>query len=290
MFLSCKKDKPIKVDKEIIPDYTTVKLSSNRPNLNISILLDLSDRINPEKFPNPAMDFYLRDIGYVKSIAQSFEIHVRNKKSIKINDNIQLFLDPEPSDKDLNKKIEHLKISFDRGNATRNEILKTSKNYDSITKLIYESAIKDNNYVGSDTWRFMKTKAKDYCVEENHRNILVILTDGYIYHKDTKIKEKNKTSYLTPQNIRASKLTTSNWENKIGKNNYGFITATENLENLDVLILGINPDKKSPYEEDVIVKYWSDWLSEMKVNRYEIKNAELPSNMDKIIKDFILNK
>ena len=54
------------------------------------------------------------------------------------------------------------------------------------------------------------------------------------------------------------------------------------------MVLGINPDKKNPYEQDVVVKYWSDWFEAMKVNKYEIKSAGLPSNMDKIIKDFIL--
>lgn len=289
IFFSCKKDKQEGIVQENIIEYNTVKLSSNRPNLNISILLDLSDRINPEKYPNSAMDYYLRDIGYIESITQSFEIHLRNKKSIKINDNIKLFLDPEPADKNLNEKISSLKISFTRNNATKDFILKTSKRYDSISRLIYRSAIKDNKYVGSDTWRFIKTKAKDYCIEENHRNILVILTDGYIFHKDNKIRETNLTTYLRPQDIREFKLNTSKWRDRIDDKGFGFIPATDNLQDLEVLVLGINPDKKNPYEEDVIKKYWKDWFNKMNIKKNEIKLADLPSNMDGIIKDFILN-
>tara|TARA_R110001606_G_scaffold376284_1_gene534899 strand:- start:168 stop:626 length:459 start_codon:yes stop_codon:yes gene_type:complete len=151
-------------------------------------------------------------------------------------------------------------------------------------------AIEDNSYVGSDTWRFFKNKIKDYCIDDNYRNILVILTDGYIFHKNSKIEEDNKTSYLTPQTIRKFKLNTGNWQEKIEKENFGFIPATENLQNLEILVLGINPDNKNSYEQDVIEKYWSDWFNSMKVNKYESKNASLPSNMDKIIKDFILKE
>ena len=57
---------------------------------------------------------------------------------------------------------------------------------------------------------------------------------------------------------------------------------------LVILVLGINADKKNPYEEDVIIKYWEDWFNDMKVKKYEIKTSALPSNMDKIIKEFIL--
>jgi hypothetical protein len=286
---SCKKDKE-EIVNQTPDDYTSIKLSSNRPNLNISILLDLSDRINPEKYPNSAMDFYLRDIGYIKSITQNFEIHLRNKKSIKINDNIKLFLDPEPSDRNLNEKISNLKMTYTRSNATRDLILNTSKRYDSISRLIYESAIKDDHYVGSDTWKFIKTKAKDYCIEEDHRNILVILSDGYIFHKDNKIREENLTTYLRPQDIREFKLNNGKWKDRMENKGFGFIPATDNLQELEILVLGINADKKNPYEEDVIRAYWSDWFDKMKVENYDIKTADLPSDMDKIIREFILKE
>ena len=39
-------------------------------NLNISVLLDLSDRIDTIKYSNPSMEFYQRDLGYLKSVAK----------------------------------------------------------------------------------------------------------------------------------------------------------------------------------------------------------------------------
>ncbi|MDO6807401.1 hypothetical protein Q4603_02225 [Zobellia galactanivorans] len=283
---SCKEDPK---SEEPMHDHEFPKVTANK-NLNISVLLDLSDRINPKKYPSPAMEFYLRDVGYLKSIAENFEAHMMNKRMIKIDDKIQVFIDPEPSDKTLNKKLGALKISFNRNNVTKEDILMTCKKYDSISTLIYEAAINDDHYVGSDTWRFFKNKVNDYCIEDNHRNILVVLTDGYIYHKDTKIKEGNRTTYLTPQDVKRFGFNKPGWKDKFEQQDFGFIVPNKDLSNLEVLVLGINPDDKNPYEEDIIRAYWSKWLNEMNVKNFEIKQADLPSNMEKVIQGFILKE
>ncbi|MBN4085041.1 hypothetical protein JYT89_01720 [Flavobacteriaceae bacterium AH-315-B10] len=259
-------------------------------NLNISFLLDLSDRINPKKYPNESMEYYLRDVAYIKSVSETFDSHLRKKKVRQMNDRIQVFFDPEPQNQNINNISNDLRYSVSRDNASLELLDEIKSVYSTKPIEIYELAIKDNNYVGSNTWRFFKSKVKDFCIEEGYRNILIILTDGYIYHKDAKIKEGNLTSYLTPQDIRNFKLNTSNWNDKITNDNFGFIPKTDSLQKLEILVLGINPDKKNPYEEDVIIKYWSDWFNKMNVKRYEIKITDLPSNMDKLIKDFIFNE
>lgn len=284
--ISCKVDSK---EEKITQKLEVPEISFNQSNLNISVLMDLSDRINPEKFPSPAMEYYLRDVGYLKSIAKNFEAHVLNKKMVLIDDKIQAFIDPEPSDSTINDKLKELKIAFDKKNVTKEGILLINKKYESISKNIYERAIKDNQYVGSDTWRFFKNKVNSYCIEKGYRNILVILTDGYIYHKNTIIKDANRTTYLTPQDIRKFGLNKLHWKEKFNQKDFGFVTIETDLSNLEVLVLGINPDVKSPFEEDVINAYWSKWLKEMKVENFEIKQADLPSHMEKIISDFILD-
>lgn len=47
--------------------------TNKKENLNISILLDLSDRIDPIKNANPSMEFYTRDLGYIESISKGFK-------------------------------------------------------------------------------------------------------------------------------------------------------------------------------------------------------------------------
>lgn len=263
--------------------------NSSNENLNISFLLDLSDRINPEKYPNESMEYYERDAAYITSVSEAFDTHLRSKRVRAMDEKIQVFFDPEPKNSTINSISNQLKFHITRENASLELLDKVKSIYATKPEEIYKLAIADNKYVGSDTWRFFKTKVEDFCIEENHRNILVILTDGYIYHKDTQIKEENTTTYLTPQTIRGFTLNTADWKNKMDEKGYGFVSANSDLNNLEILVLGINPDKKNPYEEDVIMTYWKDWFEAMQVKRYELKTAGLPSNMDKLIKDFILH-
>lgn len=264
------------------------KMKKNE-DLNISFLLDLSDRIDPTKYPNESMQYYLRDVAYIKSVSEAFDTHLRTKKVRQMNDKMQVFFDPEPQNQNINSISNDLRYSVERENASLEYLDKIKNAYATNPLKIYELAIRDDKYVGSDTWKFFKTKVKDFCIEDNYRNILIILTDGYIFHEDTKMKEGNLTTYLTPQEIRNYKLNDKGWEDKMVDKEFGFIPATHGLENLEILVLGINPNTKNPYEEDVIRKYWSNWFDTMEVGRYDIKTAGLPSNMDKIIKEFILN-
>ncbi|WP_245699405.1 hypothetical protein [Flavobacterium noncentrifugens] len=267
-----------------------VKIKDTSGNLNISILLDLSDRISPKKYPNPTMEYYLRDVGYINSISEAFNAHIRGKKIKQIDDNIQLFFDPAPLKPEINAISKDLKIRLDKENVSNGRIAELERKYKEEPKKLYQLAIADDHYIGSDTWKFFKTKVNDHCIEENHRNILIILTDGYIYYENSLMQEGNETSYLTPALIRKNGLTTSDWSTKLNNGKFGFIKANDDLSHLEILVLGINPDKKNPYEEDVIKAYWTNWFETMKVKRYEIRSGELPSDADKIIKDFILNK
>ncbi|MCD0464923.1 hypothetical protein [Flavobacterium sp. ENC] len=278
---SCKPDG----DKD---EKETVTKKPVAENYNISILLDLSDRISLQKNPNPTMEYYQRDLGYIKSVSEAFTQHLKSKRIRQINDKMQLFFNPEPKDPEINSISQKLKIVIDKNNASKDLLNSIDSNYAAQTSKIYESALKDNNFVGSDIWSFFDTKVKDQCIETGDRNILVILTDGYMYFDSTIMKEANRTTFITPDFIRKNGLNTKDWEQKFQKEDYGFIKAGDDLSNLEVLVLGINPGKTNPYEEKVIKAYWTKWFSEMKVKHFEIKSAGLPSDMEKIIRDFIV--
>ena len=283
LFFSCK-EKPKNEEKEVVTKNPIAE------NYNISILLDLSDRISLKKNPNATMEYYQRDLGYIKSVSEAFTEHLKSKRIRQIDDKMQLFFNPEPQDPEINSISEKLKISIDKNNASKELLNSLNSNYASQTSKIYESAIKDDNFIGSDIWNFFDTKVKDQCVEDKYRNILIVLTDGYMFHENTVVTEGQRTSYITPELIRKNGLNTQNWKKKIDEQDFGFIKIEGDLSNLEVLVLGINPDKKNPYEEKVIKSYWSKWFAEMNIKHFEIKNADLPSNMEKIIQDFILKK
>ncbi|MBP1221645.1 hypothetical protein [Flavobacterium sp. 1355] len=284
LFITSCKQESDKEEKEVITKNPAAE------NYNISILLDLSDRISLKKNPNPTMEYYQRDLGYIKSVSEAFTQHLKTKRIRQIDDKMQLFFNPEPLDPEINSISENLKIAINKNNVSKGFLNSINENYASKTSKIYSSAIKDDNFIGSDIWNFFDTKVKDQCVEDNYRNILIVLTDGYIFHKNTVITQGNRTSYITPELIRKNDLNMQNWNKKFDEQDFGFIQVDEDLSNLEVLVLGIHPDNKNPYEEKVIKAYWTKWFTEMKIKHFEIKNADLPSNMEKIIQDFILKK
>ncbi|MDQ1159947.1 hypothetical protein QE422_000315 [Chryseobacterium sp. SORGH_AS 447] len=258
-------------------------------NINVSILIDLSDRIDPATNPNHAMPYFQRDTEYIKAIEKGFLNHMKSKRIITYDDQMQVFFNPEPSDPKINDFTKELKVSFDK-NTSKEYFAAVEKKYSEIPSYIYQSAIKDKNYIGSDIWEFFRNKVKDYCVKNDKRNILFILTDGYMYHDDSKFSQENKTSYLTSKLIKSNNLTTTDFKKIIEKNKYGFVKANDGLSNLEVVVLGINPEKGNPFEEAVIKEYWENWFKEMKIKSYQIKSADLPSNLEPIIMKVVTGK
>ena len=210
-----------------------------------------------------------------------------------MEDRIQLFFNPEPSDERINSIAAKLKVNFTK-ETSKSQLEETLKLYSEYPSQLYNLAQEDakiaEGYPGSDIWRFFKDNVNDYCIDECHRNIIVILTDGYMYYDKTVMKEDNKTSYLTPRSLNALKLNTSNWENDFKTRQLGFIPANKNLNDLEVLVIGItSQNDNNPYTKDIIELYWSDWLKSMNVKNFKIKNADLPSSIEKVISDFINN-
>ena len=209
------------------PDNEAVHKNSKSENYNISILLDLSDRISLEKNPNPTMEYYQRDLGYIKSISEAFTQHLKSKRIRQINDRMQIFFNPEPKDPEINSISEKLKIVIDKNNASKDLLNSINANYAIQTAKIYDSAIKDNNFIGSDIWNFFENKVSDQCMEADTKNILIILTDGYMFYDTTIMNESNRTSYITPELIRKSHLDKKDWQKKIQELDFGFIKTND---------------------------------------------------------------
>jgi len=268
---------------ETCPDYLKKR---KKDNLNISILLDLSGRID-----SPGQQ--AKDSAYISLLSNTFNDHVRTKKLGLLHDKIEVFFEPAPQNSEINKLSDQLKISYVKGVSKKEWIPRTTKLYAKLPTQIYKlarvDAKKQNGYPGSDIWRFFKDHVKDYAIESCSRNVVVILTDGYMYFNGTTQQKENRTAYITSKSLRKLGLNISNWETKIKEKNLGFLPATSDLEDLEVLVIGIeNQNPENPYTQDILQAYWSQWFEEMGVKRYKIKDADLPSNMEKVIQDFIL--
>ncbi|GEM_PF-143920 len=275
------------------------ELKSNVKQLNINILWDLSDRIDNSINPSSPPQFE-RDIEIIKTLTEVFKLDMQKKGAYKAKSKIKVFFTPPPMDAAINSIAKNLSCdlsSFSGDGSNR----KKKQAYDSLTKKFYENAIQiynltiQNNkekkhWEGSDIWRFFKNDVKDYCIDpdSNYRNILVILTDGYIYHKDSKNKQANRTMYILPEALKVlrNKL---DWKTIFNKGDYGLITTRNDLQNLEILVLEINPSKEFKIDEDIIKAYLSKWFEEMGVPKenYSCFNTDLPENTKKRIEKFI---
>ncbi len=290
---SCQDDKEEKKvivssnDSSSTLDCPKYILDNKENNLNISVLLDLSDRIIDPKIIE-------KDTAYLSSIAESFTHHIKSKKLILLEDRIQLFFNPEPSNGKINEIAKGLKIQFTK-NSAKIQIEETERLYKETPISLYDlaklDAEKPEDYPGSDIWRFFNDDVKDYTISECHRNILIILTDGYMYYDKTIMEENNRTSYLTPRSLDNLKLKTSRWEEIFEEKDLGFIKANDDLGSLEVLVLGIKSNNdNNPYTLSIIEKYWTKWLREMGVEKVKVKDADISSSVEKVIYDFIQKK
>ncbi|MDR0725086.1 MAG: hypothetical protein LBF59_03635, partial [Prevotellaceae bacterium] len=249
--------------------------------LNISILLDLSDRINPAKH-HAVPEHYERDIEVVKIVTEYFKKNMERLTAWKAKGKIRIFFSPPPSNPAINTIANILNIDCSGLDNKRRKNV-----YDTITDLfarnlkeIYQQSIRTSTWEGSDIWRFFKNDVKDYCIDKDtsYRNILIVLTDGYIYHRQSVSNNANRYSYLLESNIRQFRKQ-ADWKNKISTGDFGLISERNDLTNLEVLVLEISAENNNNKIDEDILKYVLEkWFEEMNVSHYEVYNSDLPAN------------
>lgn len=248
--------------------------------LNITILLDLSDRIEPTKYPAKPEHFE-RDVEIVNYFAEMFKRDMEKRGAFKAKGKMKVIFSPRPDDEEINQIASELSIDLSKARNTKDKkkvFDNVSTNFSNNLNRIYSKTIETKNYPGSDVWRFFKNDVVDFAIsdEPSYRNILVILTDGYLFHENSKDKKGNRTMSLLPRDVKNNGFRTANWQSKFKEGDYGYITTRNDLENLDVLVLEINPSSKDMDDEDVIKAYLEKWFKEMNVNRFELYNSDLP--------------
>lgn len=271
-----------KENKKLSSKFENHICENTNKNLNISILLDLSDRITIQ-------NQIQQDTAYIKSIADIFLNHVKEKQAIFLEDRIQLFFEPNPNAGSTNVIAKKLKYTVSHQLASKKMLKNIEDSYYNLPIELYEKAIADKHTEnGANIWGFFKNKAKAYCVEECHRNILIILTDGYLYYEDSNTKNKSKTTYINSKLLSRKDLNTPHWQKTIEKKQLGIIKDVEDLKDLEVLVLGIDRrHHKNPYTEDIIKHLWVSWFQDMGITHYDIVNTDLPANIERVINNFI---
>lgn len=259
--------------------------------LNLSILLDLSDRIKQPQTKD-------RDIASIKKLVDVFKDDIKNKTKIKFYGKMQVYFYPEPQNPNINSLAQKLKVDCSKMKSSqKQQVYNTiSKDFEKTLEKIYDLAKLDgtkNGYPGSDIWRFFKDDVVNFCIDRDPKycNVLVILTDGYLYHKNTTGKSGNRTRDLETNTIKKYRNNIS----AMKKNNFGIECSRNDLDNLNVMVLGIDHTHGGHPDDFDILKYcWGKWFKEMNVGNfkginesdYPIYKTDLPANTKKIIEDF----
>lgn len=268
--------------------------TSKDKQLNITILLDLSDRIDKDKFHcNP--EHYQRDIQIIDYFTKLFKTDMETKGAHSSKGKIKIIFSPTPDNTEISQIVSSLNVNLSKIDVKGKKDIfdNISNTFHTNLENIYTKTIESKEYIGADIWRFFKNNVKDYCIDNNeeYRNILVILTDGYIYHPDSKEQIKNRTSYIG-RNFIGRFRNNSKWKEKLEKQDYGLIDAREgkkDLSNLEILVLEIAALPNRKRDEDVIKTYLVKWFNEMNVKRYDIYNTDLPEYTKNRIENFIMN-
>lgn len=248
-------------------------VDSAKMPLNVSVFIDLSDRVLKDADGTTQLG---KDTSIVIQLAsivrkKAWDNNIRTAK-----DHFKVFFYPAPTEPTINGLAQKLDIDLSKysRNALSEKMQQANdmvKIVDSNIKVIYNKAISEANFIGCDIWGFFNDKAQSYCVKKGYRNILFVLTDGYIYHVNNMVTDaNNQTTYITNEMLsKKSQL----------------MPCKADLSELEVLFLEINANPKTNYAE--IQNTIRTWLKSMGVKRYDVVGTDLPNNTKTIIDNFV---
>ena len=252
---------------------------SDKP-LNISIYLDLSDRLKRELIPSQKE----RDLAIVSYITDYFKSQTLGPQILQSKNSVKVFFYPVPKSSDIATLAADLSCDISKYKGRERRIILEGDSKNNIPSLkekfqknltaIYDKTIEQDNWPGCDIWDFFSNKTVDtQCIRSGFRNILIILTDGYLYDEKHKIRKENAFSYVTPATLQIP--------------NSSLIKNREGLEDLEVRMLEINPTDIN--HRDQLVSVLENWLKGMGVKDENITVSEtaLPTNTQTVIESFL---
>lgn len=265
--------------------------STKGKQLNLTILLDLSDRINPILNPGHPSQRE-KDSTLIGYLVGYFLQEMEAKGAYLAKGKIQVLLYPAPAIPDIDEKVQKLNIDLSKMEVKKKkDVFETlQKTIASNVSEIYDAVIGQGSWPGSDIWGFFKQDVNYLAIskDSNYRNLLVVFTDGYVYHEDSKETKGNRYSYILPKQLDQYKLRSSNdWEDKIEKLDYGLICKRSDLDNLEVLVLEVNHTGKNKKDEYIIQKVLEKWFTEMRVKESKVFNSDLPTTTKSKIDRFL---
>lgn len=240
--------------------------------LNVSVYLDLSDRLMRELPGSTQVD---RDTAIINHLVNIIYANVEKNQIVNSKDNIQIFFYPTPDNSAIATIAKNLHYDFGKYDIKEKRVkLKEMKTeIGKGLKILYDEALQAGNWDGSDIWGFFSNKKVDeYCIRKGYRNVIVILTDGYLYHKDNKQNNGTEYSYILSQTLAVE--------------NSSLIVKRDGLTNLEVMVLEVNP--YDPKQFDLIKDKIKSWFLAMGVSedRFVLAETDESDRIEHVIDNF----
>ena len=239
--------------------------------LNITIFLDLSDRLDRQMVPSQME----RDTAIIHKLIEHFKNHCVEEKILPARDHIKVVFYPAPQNPNIVQWANNLEVDMGKmpkNGSKKKALLDMKGQFDTSLSAIYKETLDAKQWIGCDVWDFFSNKKVDVqCIREDYRNIIVILSDGFFYYAPNKIKVGNSFSFVLPQTLAVP--------------GSSLICKRKGLSDLEVLVLEVNP--YSPAQRDRLFDVLTTWFTDMEVGKLNIVQTDLPSNVATYIEDFL---
>ncbi|WP_345953022.1 hypothetical protein [Mucilaginibacter sp. PAMB04168] len=286
---------------------------------NLTFAADLSNRVNPSLYRRP-----LNDVDLLKTVAGNlYPSILRSHRSENQKDKLRIDFINKGLINQYRVNMDKLRIDFgvfpnQHGRIDyimdRNHVKQTLKK--DIASMVSEfnriNTLAARENFGADIWTYLNEGLISATVLPNekpivdegntyvnaYRNVLILTTDGYIeagiYNKGFDL------SKMTINRFRDAFLASgeNDMQSFFRKNKQFRIKPVQNekLKNLEILVMELYDRSRSkvgaatihPTDMEIIKLFWTDWLRESKVARFELRPfANSKEEAEKIILDFL---
>jgi hypothetical protein len=224
---------------------------------NYIILLDLSDRIIVQE------NQHSRDIEIIRHIYDQFEKKVRKDLYIKSRDEIKVVVAPQlGAGLPVNTFEDRLYVNMESINnfQRRKDEKERRENFFANLDTLYKKAEFSkvpSEYYGADIWKyFYEDLQGDFSKDEQTKNFLFILTDGYPI---------------------------------VGKDKSKLQPIKDKFPDLHIVLIEAAPREKD-MEWDSIINLWSEWFAEIGIDHYTLVKRKAISKEKEQLTDIINGK
>ncbi|MBN8706511.1 MAG: hypothetical protein J0L62_11605 [Bacteroidetes bacterium] len=250
-----------------------------REAINLTLLLDLSDRISPAEHP----DQWTRDTAMISVIGKYFREKVKSELYLNSADQFRILVAPQPTGNEnaLSANLDQLDLDLSSVPAVqkKRETDRFFAGFRPSTNSLYQSAVSEPTFAGADIWRFMAFDLTRYFVPSSPtvkvRNILIILTDGYIQFESRFLAGRPADEHFQSWMSAEKVIRDPRLKAQIANGESGLIPVNLKDQKWEVIVAEFRQKNQlNPSERQILEDYWTNWMKSSKVQRFEMIPGE----------------